>query len=148
MLHNGQIKESAQWLGLADHSIQLSDTDQEIAHRVIRQIEESGYTTPSINDLHLKLGGNLTQLQTIMGALQGTGEILRLEGDIFFTRTQVDRAREQLARFAQSNQEISVSQFREMLGTTRKYALVLLGYFDQTGVTERIGDTRVVAGKT
>jgi selenocysteine-specific elongation factor len=144
MLSSGQIKESAQWLRLAQHSIRLNEKDLEIARTVIGQIEQSGYSTPSINDLVQKIGGDPVHMQAIMGAMQGTGELLRLEGDIYFSRTQVDQARDRLLRFAESNQEISVSQFRELLGTSRKYAMALLGYFDQTGVTERVGDTRVV----
>jgi selenocysteine-specific elongation factor len=37
---------------------------------------------------------------------------------------------------------IRVSAFREALGTSRKYALPLLEWFDQRGVTRREGDLR------
>ncbi len=37
---------------------------------------------------------------------------------------------------------ITVSAFRESLGTSRKYALPMLEYFDRTGVTRRDGDLR------
>jgi selenocysteine-specific elongation factor len=35
-----------------------------------------------------------------------------------------------------------VSAFREALGTSRKYAVPLLEWFDQQGVTRREGDLR------
>ena len=37
---------------------------------------------------------------------------------------------------------ITVSAFREALGTSRKFALPLLEHFDRTGVTRRDGDLR------
>jgi selenocysteine-specific elongation factor len=37
---------------------------------------------------------------------------------------------------------ITVSAFREALGTSRKYAVPLLEWFDQRGVTRREGDLR------
>jgi selenocysteine-specific elongation factor len=43
---------------------------------------------------------------------------------------------------------LTVSAFRELLGTTRKYAVPLLEYFDQQGVTRRQGDLRVLRGPT
>ncbi|MGZ5299941.1 MAG: SelB domain-containing protein, partial [Actinomycetota bacterium] len=37
---------------------------------------------------------------------------------------------------------ITVSALRESLGTSRKYAVPLLEWFDQRGVTRREGDVR------
>jgi selenocysteine-specific elongation factor len=37
---------------------------------------------------------------------------------------------------------ITVSAFREALGTSRKYAVPLLEHFDRTGVSRRDGDLR------
>jgi selenocysteine-specific elongation factor len=37
---------------------------------------------------------------------------------------------------------ITVSAFREALGTSRKYAVPLLGWLDQRGFTRREGDLR------
>ena len=39
---------------------------------------------------------------------------------------------------------ITVSDFRQALGTSRKYALPLLEYFDAHGVTRRHGDVRLL----
>ena len=37
-----------------------------------------------------------------------------------------------------------MSEFRDLAGTTRKYALPLLEYFDSKRVTRRLGDERVL----
>jgi len=41
---------------------------------------------------------------------------------------------------------LTISQIREILGTTRKYAVPLCEYLDNIGFTERQGDVRVIAG--
>jgi selenocysteine-specific elongation factor len=41
-----------------------------------------------------------------------------------------------------SDKEITPSAFRKLLGTSRKYALPLLNYFDAIGITRRVGDIR------
>jgi selenocysteine-specific elongation factor len=43
---------------------------------------------------------------------------------------------------AASPEGLTVSRFRELLRTTRKYALPLLASFDARGVTRRDGDVR------
>jgi selenocysteine-specific elongation factor len=39
-----------------------------------------------------------------------------------------------------------MSQIREILGTTRKYAVPLCEYLDSVGFTKRVGDLRVLNG--
>jgi selenocysteine-specific elongation factor len=41
---------------------------------------------------------------------------------------------------------LTMSQIREILGTTRKYAVPLCEYLDSVGFTKRVGDLRVLAG--
>jgi selenocysteine-specific elongation factor len=50
---------------------------------------------------------------------------------------------EGVARAEASKPEgLTVSAFREILGTTRKYALPILGSFDERGITWRDGEVR------
>jgi selenocysteine-specific elongation factor len=44
---------------------------------------------------------------------------------------------------ARSPEGVTAAMVREALGTSRKYALPLLGHLDATGVTRRRGDVRV-----
>jgi len=38
--------------------------------------------------------------------------------------------------------EVGTGEFRDMLGTSRKYVVALLEYFDALGLTERRGNKR------
>ena len=38
--------------------------------------------------------------------------------------------------------EVTPSSFRDLFGTSRKYTIPLLEYFDREGVTVRVGDVR------
>jgi selenocysteine-specific elongation factor len=44
-------------------------------------------------------------------------------------------------------QGLTVSEIRDLLGTTRRYAVPLCEYLDRVGFTERRGDLRMLAGK-
>jgi len=56
----------------------------------------------------------------------------------------VEKAKSLLEEFARKRKEISVGEFRELLGTTRKYAMPILVYFDEAGLTTRVGDVRQI----
>ena len=68
------------------------------------------------------------------------GLVVRVAPDLVFLPALIDRAREIVARSSGSG--ITVSAFREALGTSRKYAVPLLEWFDQRGITRRDGDLR------
>ena len=50
------------------------------------------------------------------------------------------------ALFAQKP-ELTASEIRQELGTTRKYIIPLLNYFDSRGVTQRKGEIRILRQK-
>lgn len=68
------------------------------------------------------------------------GLVVRVAPDLVFTPALIERA-EQIVTAAGSA-GITVSAFREALGTSRKYAVPILEWFDLKGVTRREGDLR------
>lgn len=44
----------------------------------------------------------------------------------------------------EANGEITLAQFRDMCGTSRKYAVQLLEYMDKKKITKLVGDKRVL----
>jgi selenocysteine-specific elongation factor len=66
---------------------------------------------------------------------------------IFFHKKYVAEAQEKLIDFLKNNNEIRISQFRDMLGASRKYVLPLLIYFDTHGITIKRGEVRVLGQK-
>jgi selenocysteine-specific elongation factor len=65
-------------------------------------------------------------------------------GDQWFSSSAVDKAVAVLAGLlAERPEGVTVSEVRETLCTSRKYALPLLAYLDATGVTRRRGDVRI-----
>jgi len=67
------------------------------------------------------------------------------EGNIYFHPKRVQDVKEKVASYFEKNKEITIGQFKDLLGgASRKYALPLLLYFDGLGITERSGDVRVL----
>jgi selenocysteine-specific elongation factor len=62
---------------------------------------------------------------------------------LFDSESFADMERRVVA-YIREHQSMTVAQARDLLGTSRKYALGLLGYLDQQRVTKRVGDFRVL----
>ncbi len=68
-----------------------------------------------------------------------------MDGQICFHRQHYDRAVELIRRGIQEKGQITLAEVRDLLGTSRKYAVVILETLDREKVTKKIGDARVLA---
>ena len=127
---------------LRSHTIQLSSKDEQLADEILAILEEAKFSTPPVKILAQTTQRPPEDVQRSLDALQGLGKLVRLEGDLYFTVTSIETAKLLLHQRGQTQPEISVAEFREMLNTSRKFAVPLLNYFDDMGVTERLGDVR------
>src|SRR5208337_4372718 len=85
----------------------------------------------------------LPGIREVLEVLLASGALVRL-GDDCYRAEQLSEIRLKLETRVREAGPISVAQFRDLIGTTRKHAVPLLEYFDRLGLTERSGDLRVL----
>jgi selenocysteine-specific elongation factor len=79
-------------------------------------------------------------LQTLLD----DGLVIQTGSDLRFAASALERARQRVVHMAETGQDVTVASLRDGLGTSRRYALAVLEYFDAVRVTRRIGDRRVL----
>ncbi|HTC81143.1 MAG TPA: selenocysteine-specific translation elongation factor [Acidimicrobiia bacterium] len=77
----------------------------------------------------------------IVRGLLREGLLLDLDGTIF-TAAAVEKARLVVREGLERHGSLTVSQARDLLGSSRKYVLAILAHFDAEGITRRRGDER------
>ena len=103
--------------------------------RVVEAISAEPTQPPTIKELvALGIGRDAVDAATRAGL------VVRVAPDLVFLPEVLERAEAIVADARDTG--ITVSAFRESLGTSRKYAVPLLGWFDQRGLTRREGDLR------
>jgi selenocysteine-specific elongation factor len=75
--------------------------------------------------------------------LARSGAVLRVK-ELYFDPKEVETLRDKLVSFLAERGEITVTEFKELTGLTRKHLIPLLEYFDMAKVTLRVGDKRVL----
>ena len=79
-----------------------------------------------------------------MASLEKAGEAMRVTKELAFAAETLSQF-EQAVRICLANgASASAAELRDAMGTTRKYAIPLLEYFDDKGITRRSGDERVL----
>lgn len=120
------------------------DTEQSKQIRQIRQImKESEFLPPSWAELCRTLGLAETKGAEMLQYLLRTGDLVKVTEDLYFQKDVLLEAIQKVTAFLREKGEITVGELRDLLKTSRKYALPLLEYFDRERLTRRVGDKRL-----
>jgi selenocysteine-specific elongation factor len=138
---DGAIVREGSMLRLAGHSVRLGDHERALADRIRSLLTANPVAPPDVPGLERALGVSRSRLGEMMRILERERSVVRVSADLYFTADCI----EQLARTLREqwrDREITPAAFRDVVGTTRKYAIPLLEYFDRRGVTVRRGEGR------
>jgi selenocysteine-specific elongation factor len=109
------------------------------ADRLVAAVSQAEPAAPTVKEL-IASGFPLD----LIAAVCADGRLVRVSPDIVVSAAMMARAEDVVRSLALPPSGLTVSAFREALGTSRKYALPLLERFDQRGVTRRRGDVRIL----
>jgi len=88
-------------------------------------------------------GTDPREVEALLLLLVDSGEIVRVPPEFYFTRARLDELAEKVRLFLTEHEEMNVGDLKDMLGVSRKQAVPLLEYLDQSRITLRRGDVRV-----
>jgi selenocysteine-specific elongation factor len=104
----------------------------EAAERLEDELEAAGFTPVKVEDAELAR------------YLEDAGRLVRLGDGLAVGSAAYEEARRLLLDECSAAGSIALARFRDLLGTGRKPAQLLLERFDADGLTRRVGDERVL----
>jgi selenocysteine-specific elongation factor len=120
--------------------------DQEKIRREIEDIYlKEGIQPPYFRELKDRLSA--LDSTAVLEVLVKDGILVKVKEDLYFHRDALNDLEKRLISFLRENPDISMTQFKDMTGASRKYTIPLMEYFDRTQVTVRVGDNRVLRKK-
>ena len=134
---SGSIERATTTVRLAGHRVSLDEDDADVQRLLAAVGGDAEASPPSIAELD---EGARHRPRRDRGGRRRRASWFGSPRTSVFTPELVARAEGRSC--GASPEGITVSAFREALGTSRKYALPLLEHFDRTGVTVRRGDLR------
>jgi selenocysteine-specific elongation factor len=123
-------------LAKPEHEIRFDSGQQAKVQALIRRFEQNPFGPPSIKELQTEVD------QEILNALIESEELITVSSDVIFRTRDYDSMMDQIKKEIQKNEKITLSEVRDLFGTSRKYAQALLEHLDAIGVTMRDGDYR------
>ena len=141
LVAEGRLESNGNLVRLPGASASVSEEQERTLADITGRIRQKPVSPPSLGELSEMLGMSRQALSELLEVAQRDGTIVRVSPDLHFSRDALDDIKETLTSAA-SGDGITVSDFRKLIGTSRKYALPLLEYFDRVRFTVRVGDLR------
>ncbi len=107
------------------------------------------FAPPALGEVETQAGGRGggKALAVAVQSLREEGALVEVAPGIVFAAAVLEEIRRTVVARIEERGVVTVAGLRDALGTSRKYALALLEYFDGIRVTRRIGDRRILAGQ-
>jgi selenocysteine-specific elongation factor len=136
------VARAGNLLRLPAHQVRLPTADKALSDKVLSLLAAQAAAPPDLKQLEKDSGAPRAKLSEVLHLMERNGEIARVSTDLYFPKDYIDKVKELLYKYLSENGEITAAGFRDLLGSSRKYTIALLEYFDREGFTIRIGDLR------
>lgn len=141
----GKLTVAGDSVKRAGRSIHLDLGEARARDQIEREFARGGLAAPGIEAVLATLPVEMAQAEKLLQLLLRERVLLKISNDVVLHHEAVDRLRGLLAEYKRTRGErLAVTEFKELAGVSRKYAIPLLEYLDRTGVTRRVGDYRVI----
>jgi selenocysteine-specific elongation factor len=135
---------------LREHGVELSPADMQLREKIAKAYEKAGLAAPTFDQVLAEAGISAQQRthgSKILQLLIDDKTLLRVQGEMFFHATAIERLKKLLRQYAAEHEPerlIDVAAFKELAGVSRKYAIPLLEFLDSQRITRRAGDQRLI----
>ena len=137
------VTAAASTVALAGFTAGYSGENETVKRELEALYRRSGWEVPS-NEEAAGRFGDKKQARRIMAELTRTGELVKVNPDAYMAAEHWERALEILHGHFRENGEITLAEYRDLLGTSRKYSVMLLDAFDRRKITKKNGDIRIL----
>jgi selenocysteine-specific elongation factor len=142
-VERGRLEVMQDRIRIAGYEVPLSLREKQIMEQVLAQFKQQPYQPPTLQEL---MAGNKGQEKFLLGVLlllKEKGILVEVEEGLLFAKETIDQTPALLADIS-SAEGFTVAEFRDRVGSSRKFALGLLEYLDKLKWTKRVEDRRVL----
>ena len=107
--------------------------------RIEKELLNGGFTPPTIKELTNGVKASVELLDSLVD-----NTIIRLDADLVLHRDVLTKAIEKVNEHFENAEKMTLAEFRDITGSSRKYSMAILEYIDKLGITRRVENYRVL----
>ena len=132
------LEEAGARLNLAGHAVVFSEAQQKQVQALLAQFAAAPYAPPTRKQCLESMD------EPLLNALVETGQLVQVNEEVLILPEAYQAMRAAVIEHIKAQGQITLAELRDQFDTSRKYAVAVLEHLDQTGITLRRGDIRVL----
>ncbi len=145
LIQQKQLTGDLRRIGRADFKPKLSGSQRKLKDKLVASYREARFQPPDPAGFASQAGGNAANLKDLFDVCVAEGLLVNVAEDVYLHSDADTEMRKLIADKLAAGAGLTVAEIRNLLGTTRKFAVPLCEYLDRVGVTRREGDLRQLA---
>ncbi len=137
-----QFSETDLTIRLADFTPEMNDRQRNLLQRIETVYRYCGIFIPTIEAVCTEINVSRDAVLAILNQASVTGVFVRISPEEFYHTETVDKIKSLVDEYVREHGPVSVSEFRDLTDSNRKFALQALEYLDKIEFTLRDGDRR------
>lgn len=140
-VEKGIVNQKDEFVFLPYFKIEYDEIYINIEESVINILNDAKFELLKKEEILLKIDNNWAE--DVVSLMISEKKLVKIN-DILMTSELYDEAKAILVEFLKGNNKISAAQYRDLLSTNRKFAIMLLEYFDMIKLTKRVENDRIL----
>jgi selenocysteine-specific elongation factor len=138
----GRVIVEARTVALEGHEPRLSQGERRLKTELLETIRSAGMSPPDAADLAGTSSSRASVVPELLALLRDEQKLVEISPSLFLDfDVEAELRRKVIERLA-GGSTMTMAELRDLLGTTRKYAVPIGEYLDRIGLTRREGDVR------
>lgn len=137
------MKEVRGLISVQSFKVELGEELEKLTAELEKWYREAAFAPPATDEVTEKYKKH-KQIAQVLSAMIGDGVLVRLDAQIYMHRRQRRAGGTGLPRRHGQSGQMTLAEFRDLLGTSLQVAVALLEHFDRQKVTKKVGDARVL----
>jgi len=139
----GRIKLQTNMVSLPGFQPNPGEKDLQAISKIMTAIDKEPFSPPSLEEIQTTLNFGQNRIDETISYMVDQGQLIKIDESMYFSKAAIDKGQRILSEYFAREKELSLATARDLLNTSRKYALPLIEYFDRIHFTRRVGDSRV-----
>lgn len=139
MSKDNEIRLQGSLVSASDFEVKYNKYQQKAYDEIIKELKKTPLMPPNYDSI---VGDDETKLE-VMKSLEDE-QIIRLGENNVMLKSAFEDVTKQVIDYLTKNETMTLAQFRDLTGASRKYGMLILEYMDKQGTTRRKDNMRVL----
>jgi len=138
----GKVIVEARTVAVKGYEPRLSQGERRLKNELFESIRKGGMSPPEAADLAAAAGARAAVVPELLALLRDEQKLVEISSGLHLDFEVEAELRRTVIERLSTGSAMTMADLRDLLGTTRKYAVPIGEYLDRIGLTRREGDVR------